>query len=1445
MGRKLLFMSNLIGCASIVTAAGLLAGCAEERPPINRVQANAMAKSFFVGALADPADDPEFYYRTTVVDAAAGAGNDGLFTSSDAQPTMRVRWEITEKMLVGRLTYELVNGTDFKGKRRTPDGQVVVAFEINKQFDIRRDYNQQTGEEMNVITENETDRPWYERDFMRVDFSKNLVADAYDFDALSQLGIYYGVKFEPMSYYVNDPSNPDVPVFDGPNGYFDLTTKVYAAPQVIHDAEWGDFPACWLVGDFPTTSCNPSEVTLRLSFKRVVDTDYEPIHWDGTRQDMFGWFTVDRFGYDRRYGVVDDKWNRFAARWNLYEKSHADPVVKCATADTTPIGKSAHRDENTDGTEDECAAVGRGSRCDEFRGECTIPMRDRKVKTIAWYVNKDAATDLFEGSAAALEGWSEAIRVALVGARVAECRRTQGTNCEGEMGWPVPWSDDYTPPLGSDKPGAVPKIFVLCHNPVDAALDDLAACGAAGTSPRLGDLRYNFMNVVQSPQMTSPWGIMVDAEDPLTGEKIAGSVNEWGAVLDRAASNLVDLLGLINGTLDPNEYVQGKNVSDWVAANQPGGTATHGTPMNTEEVTSRMAAFDPKVLDAVLAGIGNKNDQNDPPALRHKRRTEALVASQRLGPGNTALAARLRKLRGTEVEAKMVSPEMLQMAGYDPTAAPTPDAIKNASPLGRRNPTFQRFDRIAARTARAERHSCRYDSPEPDNLIGMAKVAASLFGKPDANDAKAVHDYQQKVYDWARQQYHKGVIAHELGHSMGLRHNFAASFDALNYRPQYWQLRTRNGTVTQDCANGTTDGTNCVGPRWRDPISQEEVDNNLGRFTTSSVMDYPGDQNHDQLLQGKWDRAAMRFGYGNLVDVWAADGVTVDGSGAGKDEAYKLTAFTTSPGLFGIYYFPQSDPTQPYEAIHYSQYQNEFKLIGDCQADSSEGSALGQKCKEQPLDVVDFRDMKDFASDPTYAAFSWAVNAKAVDPKGRVRRGYMFSSDEYADTGNVPSFTYDAGADPYEQIRFLEGGYENRYILDSFRHNRVQFNSWSTTARLQAHYLDTIQLISKSFAFGAVLDGDPAQPSASFLQDGFYGPMAMGSTVALDLFARILTRPEPGLYCSTQNTSCPSYPPYGVDEELFASDSAAVPAAFPGVYKFQLPLGPGRYIHNDYDYAQGYYWSDYQTQVGDYYEKIYATYYLSEAFDSFISNSKEDFTDSRYKNVNFATVYPEQMRRLYSSLFTGDLESYAPWTIVQAGATIPTGEITYPNWHATVPSQVGARPGNAKLIDPDFAFNEQLYAMVWGAMYFPTTWSQSWIDEARLAVYADEAVWPNDQVYAFHDPVSAMTYKAHQVGTETVLGTTRQKGVGARMIQWANRLAALAYVVALDGSGDPRLNSDGSLQYELDANNRPQLNPDNPGADAVLRKYVDNLDLMHQLTAEFNRALDGSDLPQP
>jgi len=55
----------------------------------------------------------------------------------------------------------------------------VIAFRINKHYDIRYRYNATTREELNVIEEN-TDRPYNERQYMEVDWSRNLATNIWN-----------------------------------------------------------------------------------------------------------------------------------------------------------------------------------------------------------------------------------------------------------------------------------------------------------------------------------------------------------------------------------------------------------------------------------------------------------------------------------------------------------------------------------------------------------------------------------------------------------------------------------------------------------------------------------------------------------------------------------------------------------------------------------------------------------------------------------------------------------------------------------------------------------------------------------------------------------------------------------------------------------------------------------------------------------------------------------------------------------------------------------------------------------------------------------------------------------------------------------------------------------------------------------------------------------------
>src|SRR3954470_15969140 len=144
MKRRHGMRKGWMGRLSVAAAIGWLAiggvattGCAGEKDPIVQVQTNYIKKSDLVG---DDAKNPtEWYLRTTVIDVRR--------TNPFAFPGMqddlrRIRWDIQENYLIARRSYEVVSGSDGKGAvPKTNDGIIVAMYPIEKQFDIRRDYD--------------------------------------------------------------------------------------------------------------------------------------------------------------------------------------------------------------------------------------------------------------------------------------------------------------------------------------------------------------------------------------------------------------------------------------------------------------------------------------------------------------------------------------------------------------------------------------------------------------------------------------------------------------------------------------------------------------------------------------------------------------------------------------------------------------------------------------------------------------------------------------------------------------------------------------------------------------------------------------------------------------------------------------------------------------------------------------------------------------------------------------------------------------------------------------------------------------------------------------------------------------------------------------------------------------------------------------------------------
>ncbi len=1505
-----------LGLAGLVGAIVYTSvGCAQERPAINQVQPNALSKHFFVGAdLSDPSDDPQFYMRNTVIDVPYGADQEGLFTASYAQPLSRVRWEIDENVLIARLTYDRIQNTsnssvtdlqnnatppDGSGTVATTNGQVVAMFNIESQFDIRRSYNPQTGEEYNVIVENTTDRPWYQREYMRVDWSKNLITDGYDFDTLSQIGIFGGVKFDPESYEVTNPNDPNAPAFDMDTGYFDITTKAFATPNTV-STPFGVFPACFLPGDYgggyPVTNCSPTEVTLRLSFKRVVDDDFEPTDWNGNMMEAFGWFTEDRYGYDRNYGtVLDQDWHRYAAKYNLWTQSHiagsqcavdyyrdangniqnyqTDGAGNFLTDGTTglpilanpgdpngqpypstPAGQDPHRLASDNKTEQECAfadstgaIVHAGAYCDVTSNKCSLPLRERHLRTIPWYYGPGAASDLFASTGRALDQWNIAVKRASVIGQMADAKRVtldptylitgpDGSVLPTDPNNGFPTEAAFTADKAPGGTHIIPDVFTLCHNPVIDADDP--SCGPAGTVARVGDIRYNMVNIISTPQTGSPWGIMVDANDPTTGEKVQTSVNEWGAVLDYASQSTEDLLRWINGEITDAQIIDGQYMNAWVNQSKLGTGTYNAKTLTGDQIKGRLGALNNSLASA--NGL-TAQDAALPVTMQHWKAQQNLATN--MGPSlNSTYGGFSNAMQGTMFEDNLVTSHMINMAGYGDPQQPnattlTPALVAAASPLQGLNPQLTKWLANSKAANMAQLGYCQVEQPEPDALVGLARMAQKLYPLPVSNDpnyAALLLQRNNALHQWIREQFHVSVIAHEMGHSMGLRHNFTGSIDSLNYKIQYWQIRTRNG-AEKACPNvfvPNTDGTICTGPRWMDPVTDQETNNLLWKWGSTTVMDYPGDQTQDMNDIGAYDKAAMRFCYGQTVDV-DTDSTVTNAKGADYIASYD--------GFGGI-------SGQTMGGLHYSKYNDTFHILNNCGAATDPNDPTTASCDWFKMDYVPMRDMKGQPSQnpavtgyPQFGPQYLSVRPDLVkyweiDPNGHVRHPYMFGSDEFADIGNMPVFRFDAGADAYEQIQYVTSVYENRYIFDNFRRNRTNFSSLGTLNRITSRYLDKIQSMVKTLGLMVELS---TNPQADEQDPGNLMPLALGAPDVMLTFMRAITRPEPGPY--DLNTVGTNLGTGIVLNQQFGTSDPFAPVTNPAFpLNIAVGSGDGRFIENDYDYTQGYWWGDYQTKAGAWGEKNVATYYLNEGYNEFISNSVEDYIDGRYKNLNFASLYPNQIRRFYSQIMAGDPMTLGPYvTGVNPALGTVTPSVMYLPWDQYDATTPLTYPAGATVLDPNVGWELQ-YPALFNAWYFGATNLTS-VTPDQMAIWSPgdqstlDTSTPATELRLFANPTSGVVYAARVYGNDVINGVTVEQTMGARMLQYADTLAASAY-----GPGTTATDKTTGAPY-LTYNTTNIINAQ---AYAKLNGYISNLETARLLARSIPYANDFSYVPQ-
>jgi hypothetical protein len=1427
--------------------------CMMERAPIKRTEPGAMSKTFFIGdKLHDASDDPEFYWRNYVVDASASQSLVGVGSYSGVD---RIRWEITEDMLIARKAYQIAQGQDEKARAEaTPSGTVVAAFAITKHFDIRRAYNPTTGEEMNIIEENTSDRPWNEREHFRVDWSQNLVASPM-WDDLFMGKIWGNITVTPATHDASDPKSPDAPHWDIDNGYFDITTRYYVEPT-DSDVIPG-LPTCVVMGFYTgstTYECDAQEATVRSSFVRVdKDASFEPLEITKAPLDIVGNPAGIRYGslligltggiqqgWDPGYGYTDALYHRYAHIHNVWQNSHQS--AEC----------SANDDLDANGTADACenALTGydglEGSQCDVATARCTIPLRDREIRTVGYFTNAEfpaelldpvdeAGNKLGEGHAEQLiASWNQLMSGAIARAREVECRRTGGERdaCAAEHveadkqmlkygGWLVDKAKEATP------------VLVTCHNPV-REYDDPEACGAPGTVARLGDVRKNFF-AYWPYASRAPWGGIGNwGGDPLTGEIHGAAAMIMGRSATYAAAMQRDMIQVAMGDLSIEDITNGVPAENYAHELQNGHAPTTFT---AEQIASRVASIDAahavqSIGPTPIEGATVADQYAQMVAMQKASR----VSADSIESTQLEAEAYAKMLRDTPYEAQLVDESwLIGVSSMDPGSSNDAGLLDAVSPLRGLDPGSLRVLKHDMKQILGARGVCFHQDEAP--VFGSADVQglAAYFKAKYPDGEYDATTRGEAIYKDLWIESFKGIAIHEIGHSLGLLHNFASSWDTPNYHPGYWQLRSHEGASSESC-NGqprtgdvaSVEGDDCMGPRYLDPHTDDERGMGdeprpgIEYFGQSSVMEYPGERFGETLGLGQYDAHAMKALYGRVLETVEDE----ERGGLAQRDAEAVAPRMESQLTEQDRVIRSTPPFQGQrfaKPTHYTELARFMKVFDPalCREATPEEKAEagwrlvhGKVCAPAPRDHAAWADFEDGPTDnfnEASVAPAWKTRGDAKTGEDKVRWFYRYgTADAYFHT--APG---DSGADPYEVTVNTIRKFDSMYPWTYFRRGNREYMSETipfavahgTMERLRGYHWSVANRNAFYRTFGESTFNEIAN------SDDWHRPLIIAETETFNALARMLLMPQVGEYAEMSASVAQEQPIYDL-------------AGFGVSGAFQIGAVDGRFIEEDFDSdpSGGGSWDyhHWMNHAGFGVEKTFAAMALADARPVLSTISRENYLDGRDSKINFRSDMPQALDRLLGGILAEDWETVGMYVT-------PGDESPAPHMLDLMNQEEPTRGGNARILFPNVGYKQQLGVLMFANLYSRVGSDMQLANKLRLWIVGhDDAIEVADaQQVRFYDPTSGYTYVARRYGVDAIDGKLVDRGIASRMIAHANDLLAASYEVARDELGNVITDDAGTPIVLLDGDGQPIVLED--GRIGELARYVGLLDATRQV----------------
>lgn len=1292
---------------SVLLALLTGAACAGGMDDVNRVQPNHYDKSMFTGT---------WHMQQTVVEAPLEA-----FWTFEGQGNnmAKIRWEIQENFLIAYGISDPIPGANDPASG-APSYHPVASWPITKHFDIIREYNAATGEESNVIVENSSDRPWYERQYIRVDWGSSATMSDYVFDhELTRM------RMSGANHWIQPHEETDPDAAEISDDYISIVNAFDARiPYGWCWALFGDNPVIAWYDNGITEPCGPAMVRVRTSFAKVDperEQSYQSLNYLDQRRQLA---PVDLNG-DQKVDDEDTLDSVLEICADLSERE--DGGLFCSHFTTVPctdevldrLASDPFYSQNFAYTKDDCepSSIDYNNRFPYFRtskigydreyaqndfnrrylinrhdiweesvrdGE-VIPYEEREPKAIVYYLNADYPEDMYDAAFEVGRQWDEVFRETVATLQDKNIEEV-GTMFEVRPNSCSP--DNLRSYISKNKKAK--KIADRVIGGIDnLEMDNIKnLCAALQYNlgfqwEKMGDVRYNFIYMVNQPHKFGPLGYGPSSSDPDTGEIISASAYVYGAALDRSAALATDIVLLMTGRLSEAQVLQGDQILDSVRrAERLKAQARNSQPSASffKEFDRRMSVYRNKPFEEVT----------------------------RTRPSGE-IDAQLERLKAYGVD-KLLLPdggESILPPQFDPS-------MTYDEALAHQGETSL-FDLISPKKI-AEReeiqmlkgkHYCMLDEGMIDNaLIGLALDfdARGPDGKPMS---------REEIFRKIREQIFVGVMLHEVGHTLGLRHNFAASMDGINYADELWDYLE----LPEDPATAAASADDEVAQRLERCI-ERATDLDIPVPTTleclranelkqASVMDYGGKFNDRFRGLGKYDKAAIAFGYGGLIEV-----------------------FSNREAIDGMEY----DPSTTSFATHYKRLPEAFGGVENMLA--RDWIQFEEHQQQQAYDAI----LRGSAL-PVISVAQGGCVENCDTETSEVEVPYESCTDEWVGS-SMKCHRWDTGGSQEEVMDTIINDYESYYPIHGFRRGRTNWNPFNYVYRLQNDFIRGTRMFQYYYYFNHVWR-DTAFAELDLVKD-----FQIASAKALNLLGRVMQTPASGPHCKSPEGYY-TYVQYQADlTEACELDAEGNPVEF-----MSIPLGVGRPQWYEYTDTRPHYQIE---TIGSYFERMQALLALTWSSSPF----RQETGDPRTFVIGFNKAFEDEVSNLIGSVAIADMARYgAAWD----------DQLGMPDYRPLVDLESFglARPpeDTRDIISAPFSFQGSELALLYGMIFL--TSSQDAVSEFRnyfnlVVKGSDEDFelpsWVDtteeEEYIEFVNPYSGVIYRsfAHPVSPQNSFG---------------------------------------------------------------------------------------------